>query len=91
MVYGDMCMRMWMVDPKTLCRQHLLGEHFEIHKFRHMFIKKQDVSTRMSRNQIYPDQMKERHDILVAEMLRRGYQHCSPYIQPNVDYCYKVI
>ena len=25
-------MRMWMIDPKLLCRKHLLGEHGEIHK-----------------------------------------------------------
>lgn len=25
-------MRMWMIDPKLLCRKHLLGEHNEIHK-----------------------------------------------------------
>ena len=24
-------MRMWMVDPKKMCRKHLLGEHVEIH------------------------------------------------------------
>jgi len=26
-------MRMWMVDPRLLCNQHLIGEHGEIHKF----------------------------------------------------------
>ena len=26
-------MRMWMVDPRIMCRQHLLGEHVEIHMF----------------------------------------------------------
>ena len=24
-------MRMWGVDPKQMCRQHLLGEHVELH------------------------------------------------------------
>ena len=24
-------MRMWMVPPSKMCRQHLLGEHVEIH------------------------------------------------------------
>lgn len=24
-------MRMWMVDPATMCDRHLLGEHAEIH------------------------------------------------------------
>lgn len=84
-------MRMWLVDPKNLCRNHLLGEHFEIHKFRHMFVKQQDVSTRMSRNQIYPDQMKERHDMLAVELVRRGYSHSSPYVMPDVSYCYEKV
>lgn len=26
-------MRMWMVGPKMMYRQHLLGEHVEIHMF----------------------------------------------------------
>ena len=26
-------MRMWLVDPKKLCREHLLGEHLEMHMF----------------------------------------------------------
>lgn len=78
-----------MVEPKTLCRKHLLGEHFEIHKFYHMFIKKQDMSTRIKQKQIYPSEMKNRHDILAKEMIERGYKHNSPYIQPDVNYCYK--
>jgi hypothetical protein len=24
---------MWMVDPRQMCRQHLLGEHNELHMF----------------------------------------------------------
>lgn len=24
-------MRMWVVNPKILCRKHLLGEHVELH------------------------------------------------------------
>ena len=26
-------MRQWFVNPKLMCRQHLLGEHCEIHMF----------------------------------------------------------
>ena len=81
-------MRMWMCNPKTLCRQHLLGEHGELHKFRHMFVKKRDMHTRMERNQIFPKHMKKRHDELADELLRRGYKHNSPYEQPDVSYLY---
>jgi uncharacterized membrane protein YheB (UPF0754 family) len=80
---------MWMCDVSTLCRQHLLGEHGELHKFRHMFVEKRDMHTRMKRNQIFPMLMKQRHDELVEELLRRGYNHNSPYEQPDVAYLYE--
>ena len=54
-----------------------------------MFVKKQDVSSRMKRNQIFPDQMQSRHDELAEEMKYRGMNHNSPYEQPDVSYCYK--
>jgi hypothetical protein len=79
-------MRMWMVDPKLMCRQHLLGEHSEIHKHRHVFVKKWSVSNRIVGNQIEPSSMETRHDSLVKEMLRRGYNHKSPYEQPDISY-----
>ena len=30
--WGELNMRMWMLNPKIMCRQHILGEHNEIHK-----------------------------------------------------------
>ena len=39
-------MRMWMVDPKWLCRKHLLWEHVEIHK--HNFVKHHSIAKRVS-------------------------------------------
>ena len=77
-------MRMWMLDPKLLCRKHLLGEHGEIHKFRHNFTKKHKMDGR--KGQIAPEQMQRRHDELALEMRRRGYNHNSPYEQPDVSY-----
>lgn len=77
---------MWMVDPKLMCRQHLLGEHNEIHKHRHVFVKHWSVSKRIAGNQIEPSSMQQRHDDIVAEMLRRGYNHQSPYEQPDISY-----
>jgi len=77
-------MRMWMVDPKLLCRKHLLGEHGEIHKFRHNFVKKHRMAGRMG--QIEPAKMEERHDLLAQEMLNRGYNHQSPYEQPDISH-----
>lgn len=75
-------MRMWMVDPRHLCCQHLLGEHSEIHKHRHVFVRHYSVAGR--RGQIEPVSMAVRHNALAAEMLRRGYKHESPYSQPSI-------
>jgi hypothetical protein len=83
-------MRMWGINPKLLCKKHLLGEHGEIHKHRHNFVKQHSISKRISPVvQIAPEQMQKRHDELAYEMLRRGYNHQSPYEQPNLSYLSK--
>lgn len=82
-------MRMWMINPKILCRKHLLGEHGEIHKHRHNFEKKHKMDGRLG--QIEPHSMKKRHDVLAKEMLDRGYKHNSPFEQPDISYLPKMI
>jgi hypothetical protein len=78
---------MWMVEPKLLCRKHLLGEHGEIHKHRHNFVKKHNITNRISPVvQIEPGSMEKRHDELAEEMIRRGYNHQSPFEQPDISY-----
>jgi len=78
---------MWGINPKLLCRQHLLGEHNEIHKHRHNFVKKHSIAKRISPIvQIEPENMKKRHEQLVEEMICRGYHHNSPYEQPDISY-----
>ena len=77
-------MRMWMVEPELLCRKHLLGEHGEIHKHRHNFVKRHNMEGR--KGQIFPTLMQMRHDELAIEMAKRGYNHNSPYQQPDVTY-----
>ena len=39
-------MRMWMVNPKVLCMQHLLWEHNELHKHLPSFMKKHSIAGR---------------------------------------------
>jgi hypothetical protein len=76
-----------MLPPKFLCKNHLLGEHSEIHKHKHNFIKKHSVSGRIKPIVlIEPSNMKLRHDELVIEMISRGYKHNSPYEQPDISY-----
>jgi hypothetical protein len=78
---------MWGINPKLLCRQHLLGEHNEIHKHRHNFVKHHSIAKRIAPVvQIEPENMMARHDALVEEMLARGYNHNSPYEQPDLSH-----
>ena len=72
---------MWMINPKHLCKKHLLGEHGEMHKFLPSFRKKVKIDGRFSPIvQIQFQGYKERHDALAEEMLRRGMNHKSPLI-----------
>lgn len=75
-----------MVNPKYLCKKHLVGEHGEIHKFKHSFEKEHNMNKRIQLGQIMPSMMQQRHDELVVEMFLRGMNHKSPYIQPDISY-----
>lgn len=76
-------MRMWMLPPEKMCIQHIIGEHGELHKHRHNFIKKHSISGRISPIvQIEPESMKVRHDLL-ARFLKN---HNSPFEQPDLSY-----
>lgn len=71
-------MRMWMVDPKIMCRQHLLGEHVEHHMFIGTLNKGVAIKGYLADNLMEPASLQARHDELVVEMERRGYNHKSP-------------
>jgi len=76
-----------MIDPKLLCNKHLIGEHGEIHKHKHIFEKKYSINGRIHPVvQIEPNSMKRRHDELVEEMTKRGMKHKSDYEQPDLSY-----
>ena len=70
---------MWMVSPKKLCKQHLLGEHFEIHcavgNLKHTGNWTRGLT---KKGFLVPKNFKKRHQQLVDEMIRRGYKHNSP-------------
>lgn len=74
-------MRVWDVEPRKLCRKHLLGEHRELHA---LFTILNEDRTGYRH---HPETIRwvgklpalaHRHELLVAEMLRRGYNHHSP-------------
>lgn len=81
-------MRMWhrSLIP-VMCNKHLLGFHGEIHKHRHNFVKKHSIAGRLRPIvQIEPLLMNVRHDEIAVEMIRRGMNHCSPYVMPDLSY-----
>jgi hypothetical protein len=80
-------MRMWMIEPSMLCNKHLLGEHGEIHKHRHNFVKQHSITGRIKPIVlIEPSAMKARHDELAKEMIKREMNHKSPYKQPSLSH-----
>ncbi len=76
-------MRQWLVNPKLLCRKHLLGEHVEHHMFMGSIKKGISVEGFLRDGLLEPKTLHSRHDELVEEMKRRGYNHKSPL--PDVD------
>ena len=70
-------MRMWMVNPKIMCRQHLLGEHAEIHMFIGTINCKKSVKGYLEKSLLEVHNLYSRHEELVEEMKRRGYSHNS--------------
>lgn len=76
-------MRMWGVSPNMLCREHLLGEHLEMHMFAGSIKKGISMKGYVDNNLLEPRKIKERHDALAEEMLIRGYKHRSPLVLPD--------
>jgi hypothetical protein len=76
-------MRVWDIPPKQLCRQHLLGEHRELHGLWNILTKHKGKGGYSN----HPETKRwvgktaalyARHEALVKEMARRGYEHHSP-------------
>jgi hypothetical protein len=73
--------RIWDIDPALLCRQHLLGEHRELHGLWNI------LTLGKPGYRQHPETVRwvgklaalyRRHERLVAEMTRRGYDHATP-------------
>lgn len=74
-------MRIWDVSPAILCRQHLLGEHRELHGLWRILTEERKgyanhPETKRWRGKLAA--LYQRHEALVLEMERRGYRHASP-------------
>lgn len=74
-------MRIWDVAPERLCRQHLLGEHRELHAIWTVLTQGKKGYARHPETLRWRGKLRAlflRHEALVAEMAARGYTHKSP-------------
>jgi hypothetical protein len=67
-----------MVNPKILCRQHLLGEHKELHMIAGCMKRNKNIDGFVKNGLIDTSKVMSRHVEIVAEMQARGYNHHSP-------------
>jgi hypothetical protein len=66
-----------MVNPRIMCRQHLLGEHAEIHMFIGTINQEKPVKGYLEKGLLEVHNLYNRHEELVKEMKRRKYNHYS--------------
>jgi hypothetical protein len=71
-------MRMWMIEPHLLCRQHLLGEHYELHMLVGSLRKGRRIDGYLLRRFIDPSSIYTRHAALEKEIRSRGGNPQSP-------------
>ena len=74
-------MRIWDIDPKLLCRNHLLGEHNELHAIWSVLTQNRQGYSRHPETLRWKGKLKALflfHERIAAEMLARGYRHQSP-------------
>jgi hypothetical protein len=74
-------LRIWDIEPERLCRQHLLGEHRELHALWVILTKNKKGFARHPETARWRGKLKalyQRHEALVEEMQRRGYRHQTP-------------
>jgi len=81
--------RIWCVPVSELDRQHLLGEHAELHCIVGALLGKYKAysnhpETLRFQNRI--QQLYKRHSDQAAEMTKRGYRHNSPLPEGKENY-----
>ena len=74
-------MRIWDIPTDKLCRQHLLGEHRELHAIWTVLTEGKVGYAKHPETVRWADSLAAlyiRHEMEVSEMTRRGYSHHSP-------------
>jgi hypothetical protein len=87
-----LALRIWRLPVNLLNRQHLLGEHIELHVLVNTIINKRNGKTNVGwvnhpetkRYENHLGMLYDRHKQQVNEMIGRGYKHKSPLLA--VDY-----
>lgn len=73
-------MRIWDILPTKLCRNHLLGEHRELHAIWSVIVNGKKGYAQHPETLRWRGKLKAlygRHEALVVEMSHRGYRHRS--------------
>jgi len=73
-------MRIWDIPPERLCRNHLLGEHRELHAIWNIITRNKKGYAHHPETLRWKNKLKAlflRHEKLVQQMSKRGYQHKS--------------
>src|SRR5574342_1375794 len=74
-------MRIWDISAKRLCRNHLLGEHRELHAIWSVIVNGKKGYSQHPETLRWKGKLKAlygRHEALVVEMRNRGYRPRSP-------------
>lgn len=74
-------MRIWDITPEKLCKNHLLGEHRELHAMWSILTKNKKGYAKHPETLRWKGKLKAlylRHEAQVKEMKKRGYKHLSP-------------
>ena len=82
-------MRIWDVPVTDLCRQHLLGEHRELHGLWNILTLGKTGYSRHPETLRWDGKLsalRHRHGAQVYEMERRGYQHRSHLPPPPIGH-----
>lgn len=78
-------MRMWMVNVRTMCSKHLLGEHVECHMIAGSINKGRRLDGFVDSNALQLKSLITRHNAIAKEMVRRGYRHLTPLAMPKLS------
>jgi hypothetical protein len=74
-------LRVWDIPPEKLCRNHLLGEHNEIHAVWSILINNKKGYAKHPETLRWKGKLKAlyaQHELIVNEMEKRNFNHKSP-------------